>query len=271
MSFELISVKKTNWFSQLIVSMPFLQFNRPVGVSGMLQYYDKVVRGTQQEDSLVIVQFLKGMVGKRFSFLNYYKEIPVSYNATLLTVENEMAEFELHEYQAKVISMERKALIYSHMESPFKEDILGEAFYINPAKKKVILCKFEYAKIRSDMRRFVRVVLDRPVEADMIFEDEIIKCNVKDLSLGGAAMHLLSRERLFPGLELNLFLKLPDISNSEIKEVGMSATVIKVTGESAPFTCILEFHPEKHSQQEISYYINQRQVEIIKELKELNL
>lgn len=237
----------------------------------MLQYFDKVVRGTLQEDSLMIVQFLKGMIGKRFSFLNYYKEIPVSYDATLLTVENEMAEFELHEYQAKVITMERKALIYSHTESPFKEDILGEAFYINTQKKKVILCKFEYAKIRSDMRRFVRVVLDKPVEADLVFDDDIIKANAKDISLGGAAMHLMSRDRLVPGLELNLFLKLPDLTNGSIIEVGMSATVIKVTGECAPFACFLEFHPEKHSQQQISYYINQRQVEIIKELKELIL
>lgn len=237
----------------------------------MLQYSDKVVRGTEREDSLVIIQFLKGMVGKRFSFLNYYKEIPVSYDSTLLNVEDEMAEFELHEYQAKVIQIERKVLIHSHTESPFKEDILGEAFYINTLKKKVILCKFEYAKIRSDMRRFVRVMLDSPVEADLIFENDIIKGNVKDLSLGGAAMHLMSRERLFPGLELNLFLKLPDISRGTIIEVGMSATVVKVIGESAPFHCILEFHPEKHSQQQISYYINQRQVEIIKELKELNL
>lgn len=237
----------------------------------MPQYSEKIVRGTPREDSLVIVQFLKGMIGKRFSFLNYYKEIPVSYDATLVNVENEMAEFELHEYQAKIISMDRKSLIHAHPESPFKEDILGEAFYINALKKKVILCKFEYAKIRSDMRRFVRVQLDRPVEADLILENDIIKGNVKDISLGGASMHLASCDRLSPGKELNLFLKLPDISNGTINEVGMSATIIKLDGVEAPFTCILEFHPEKHSQQQVSYYINQRQVEIIKELKELNL
>ena len=237
----------------------------------MPQYSDKIIRGTAHEDTLVIVQFLKGMVGKRFSFLNYYKEIPVSYDATLLNVENEMAEFELHEYQAKVISMDRKALIHAHPESPFREDILGEAFYINALKKKVILCKFEYAKIKSDMRRFVRVQLDRPVEAELIIESDILKGNVKDISLGGASLNLMSSERLIAGLELNIFLKLPDISSGKINEVGMSATIIKVIGENAPYTCILEFHPEKHSQQQISYYINQRQVEIIKELKELNI
>lgn len=71
-------------------------------------YYDDVVRGSEREDGLLIVQFLKGMVGQTFSFLNYYKEIPVSFDARLVSVENEMAEFEVHEYQAKVISFEKR-------------------------------------------------------------------------------------------------------------------------------------------------------------------
>ena len=77
----------------------------------LFTYYDKVIRGTEHEDGLVIIQFLKGMVGQTFSFLNYYKEIPVSYDARLIFVENEMSEFEVHEYQAKVITLEKKALI----------------------------------------------------------------------------------------------------------------------------------------------------------------
>src|SRR5690242_14112240 len=105
----------------------------------MIQYFDTVTRGTATEDSLVIIQFLNGMIGQRFTFLNYYKEIPVSYDATLLSVENEMAEFEVHDYQAKVINIEKRALIYSHEKSPFKEDLVGEAFYVNIAKKRVVL------------------------------------------------------------------------------------------------------------------------------------
>ncbi|RII31456.1 MAG: PilZ domain-containing protein [Geobacter sp.] len=237
----------------------------------MFEYYDKVVKGTENEDSLVIVQFLKGMVGQRFSFLNYYKEIPVSYDATLLSVENEMAEFQVHEYQAKVITMERRALIYSHEKSAFREDMVGEAFYVNIAKKRVILCKFGYGKIWSDRRRFVRVLLDRPVEADLIFNEDIMKGNVKDISLGGAALSVMSIDNLTLGTDINVFLKLPDISAGSIIEVGLSATIVKIVGETSPFNCFIEFHSEKHSQQQIAYYINQRQVEIIKELKELNV
>jgi hypothetical protein len=234
----------------------------------MIQYFDKIVKGTEREDSQVIVQNLKEMVGASFSFLNYYKEIPVSYDAKLVNVDNEMAEFEVHDYQAKVISLEHKALIRSHNKFSFREDVFGEAFYVNVARKKVILCNFGYAKIRSDMRRFVRVLLDRPLEADLMVAEDILKGSVKNLSLGGASIDVMSKELLPGGLDINIFLRLPDISGGPIHEVGVSATVVKVTGEDAPYTCILEFHPEKQSQQQISYYINQRQVEIIKELKE---
>lgn len=236
----------------------------------MFQYYDKIVRGTGQEDMLVILQSLEGMIGERFSFLNYYKEIPVSYDATLLSVENEMAEFAIHEYQAKVINIERKALIHSHPKSLFKEDMIGEAFYVNSVKKRVILCKFAYAHIRSEMRKFVRVMLDRPVEADLIIDGDILKGNVKDISLSGAAMHIMSVESLVAGQEVKLLLKLPDLNSNSVAEVAMGASILKIVGESAPYTCIIEFHSEKNSQQRISYYINQRQVEIIKELREIN-
>jgi hypothetical protein len=240
-------------------------------VPEVFQYYDNVVRGTEREDMLVILQFMQGMIGQKFSFLNYYKEIPVSYDATLLSVENEMAEFAVHEYQAKVINMEKQTLIHHHQMSSFPEDIIGEAFYVSSAKKRVILCNFGYAKIRSDMRRFVRVVLDKPVEAEIIFESDILKGSVKDISLGGAAIETISSDLLQPGLDINIFLKLPEQNGESKLEVGMSATIVKVVDTSAPYICYVEFHAEKHSQQHIAYYINQRQVEIIKELKDLNL
>ncbi|GFE61122.1 PilZ domain-containing protein [Geobacter sp. AOG2] len=237
----------------------------------MFQYFDQIIKGTEREDSLVVIQNLKEMIGKNFSFLNYYKEIPVSYDAKLVNVDNEMAEFEVHEYQAKVIALEHKALIRAHEKFSFREDMVGEAFYVNVARKKVILCNFGYAKIKSDMRRFVRVVLDKPLEAELIVEDDILKGSIRDVSLGGASIIVASREQLPQGREISMFLKLPDISSGSIHEVGVTATVIKVTGDNAPYNCFVEFYPEKHSQQQISYYINQRQVEIIKELKEQTL
>ncbi len=236
----------------------------------MFQYYDKAIRGNEKEDGPVILQFMKGMIGQKFSFLNYYKEVPISYEAILLNVENEMAEFSVHEYQAKVINLEKMTLIHSHPRNAFPEDMIGEVFYVDSASKCVILRNFGYSRIRSSMRRYVRVLLDRYVEAELVFERDILIGNVKDISLGGVALRTMSVGLLVPGLDVNMFLKLPDTNGKPLLEVGMCATILKVVGADAPFTSLIEFHAEKRSQQQIAYYINQRQVEIIKELKDLH-
>lgn len=236
----------------------------------LLTYYDKVVRGTEKEDSLIIVQYLKGLVGETFSFLNYYKEIPVSYDAKLLSVENDMAEFEVHAYQAKVMSIEKKVLIRSHPKIPVVEDMAGDAFYVNIAKKRVILTRFHYAKIRSETRKYVRVCLDgRHVDADIHLTDNaVISGAIKDISLGGIAFELSELYGIEAGQDLNLILKIESQDTSKIMEIGASCTIMRIIGEEQPFTCIAEFHSDRHSQQALAYYINQRQVEIIKELKE---
>lgn len=235
----------------------------------MSTHYVHVIKGTELEDTRVILQFLKGMVGQRFSLLNYFKQIPVSFDAVLLNVENQMAEFAIHEYQSKAIERERKALIRAHAKSPFREDIVGEAFYVSAIKKRAILCKFWYANNLAGMRRFVRVQLDKPVEADLVCDDEVLKGYIKVMSLGGAALELPSCGSLLTGTEINLYLKLPDLTSTTVVETSLNATVVKATSEETPCTCILEFHIEKHSQQQLAHFINQRQVEIIRELKNL--
>lgn len=233
-------------------------------------YYDKVIRGTEHEDGLVIIQFLKGMVGQTFSFLNYYKEIPVSYDARLISVENEMAEFEIHEYQAKVIALEKKVLIRAHANSSVSDDLVGEVFYVNTARKKAILTRFHYAKIHSDLRRFVRVCLDgRRADVDIYLDDDIISASVRDISLGGVALKLSNATGIEPGKEVNLILKLEAHEDASLREIGAACIITRLLGSAPDYTCILEFHPDRHSQQALAYYINQRQVEIIRELKEL--
>lgn len=237
-----------------------------------LAYYDKVIRGTEKEDFHLIVQFLKEMVGQTFSFLNYYKEIPVSYDARLLSVENDMAEFEIHEYQAKVMALEKKVLIHSHPKIPVDEDLVGEVFYVSAARKRAILTRFHYAKIRSELRRFVRVCLEgRNAGVDVHLGDgaAVLAGTITDISLGGIALLLPDKTGLESGQDVNLILKLESPDTTEISEIGALCTVVRVTGDSPPYTFIAEFHSDRHSQQALAYYINRRQVEIIKELKEL--
>lgn len=238
----------------------------------MSQYFDKIMKGTEREDNLVILQFLKTAVGQRFSFLNYYKEIPISFYATLLSVENGMAEFELHEYQAKVISLKKMTLIHSHPKSPFCEDIVASVFNVNTEKKRAIIYKFAYAKIHSELRRFVRVTLDSNATIQLFFENKMkLSGQIMDLSLGGAAVSIKADEMLATGVDVDILLTLPE-ANNRFTEISLGAKIIKIIADEANkdvVNCMLEFYFEKTAQQQITFYINQRQVSIIKELKTL--
>ena len=47
--------------------------------------------------------------------------------------------------------------------------------------------------------------------------------------------------------------------------------MIKVEGEDGVSSCVMEFVSDKRTQQLMSYFINQRQVEIIRDLKDITL
>ena len=234
----------------------------------MIRYFDSIVRGTPREDTLVILQNLKSMVGQSFSLLNYYKEIPVSYDAVLRSVENEMAEFSVHEYQAKVASIEKRCLIRRPEKSQVNNDLIGEVFYANSLRKTIILCNFGFAQINSISRRYVRVCLDSPINADLLTDDDLVTGKVRDLSLGGAAVILNDPGPIQAGMDISVILKLHDLDSNFVKEVGVGANVVRIVGDGPDYECILAFTTEQHNQRDISYFINQRQVQIIKELKE---
>lgn len=235
----------------------------------MNSHYNKIIKGTEHEDGLVIAQALKGMVGNTFTLLNYYKELPFTYSARLINIENDMAEFELHELQAKLISRDHKTIIRAHSKMSIREDILGEVFYVNVARKTAILCKFCYVRVNSDDRKYVRVLLDKPIGADIITDDMVVNGVIRNISLGGGYLESDESCHFSPGDEITIILRLSDITTGEIREIAVPGTLIKILNDTSPITYVLEFNPGKTSQQVISYFINQRQVEIIKELKDL--
>jgi hypothetical protein len=198
--------------------------------------------------------------------------MPVSYDAKLLSVENCMSEIDIHEYQAKVINIKKSVLIRAHEKNSVKDDMVGEAFYVNVSKKKTILTNFRYAKIRSDQRRFVRVDLDgKNADVDLIVAEDAdpIKASIKDISLGGIALNTPEIRGLESAMEVIANLKLVSSDGQPLRNVMARCIVSSIIGEKPPYVCIMEFHPEFNAQQALAHYINQRQVEIIKELKEL--
>jgi len=96
---------------------------------------------------------------------------------------------------------------------------------------------FPLCKIRSGLRRFVRVCLEgRKADVDIHPGDgaTVIPASINDISLGGISLRLNEKNGLEPGQDVNLILKLESPDASGITEIGALCTIVRVTGDSPP-------------------------------------
>ena len=100
------------------------------------------------EQILGVINAIKsGRLKNDIQLLNYFREVPVSYPATIETVENDFAEFLVNPIQAVVISFEKVTVLKS---SHFLRDVIAYVNYVNVEKSRIVLSSFSYALVRAD-------------------------------------------------------------------------------------------------------------------------
>ena len=212
------------------------------------------------EQILGVINAIKsGRLKNDIQLLNYFREVPVSYPATIETVENDFAEFLVNPIQAVVISFEKVTVLKS---SHFLRDVIAYVNYVNVEKSRIVLSSFSYALVRADRRMSVRVELNELLYATFSHQNGKVQGKLLDMSLTGVSI-LVAAD---PGIPLSeqgkLAVHLPTDT------IDVTATLLKVV--HAPEGCRLVFEMEstRAAEMSISQYIFRRQLEIIKELKE---
>jgi hypothetical protein len=217
----------------------------------------------EAEDSVQIIATLaaiqKGKLKNDLKLLNYFREIPVSYPASVESVEENFAELLVHQVQAVVISFEKVTVLKS---SHFPRDVIANVNYVNIEKSRIVLSSFSYALVRADRRMSVRVELSEPIYASFSSEGTVLPGRLHDMSLTGISVNV-SEE---PGISLaqkgELAVTLP------IGTITVPASLLKVLAVEGGFRLVFEIAATRATEHSISQYIFQRQVEIIKELKD---
>lgn len=229
----------------------------------MNDLYQRVQFKDEDTDSAEIVGILaamkQGKIPNDIKLLNYFKEIPVSYGATLLTVEETSAEFQVHQIQAVVMAEEKVTVLKS---AAFRRDVLANVTYVNVGKSRIVLSRFSYAVVRADRRMSVRVELTDPIFASFVSPSGEASGRLNDMSLTGICINAPND----PGIPIselgNLTVILP------IGTISLPATLLKVTHQEDGFRLAFQLEASRETEKHISRYIFQRQVEIIKELKD---
>jgi len=200
-----------------------------------------------------------GRLKNDLKLLNFFREIPVSYGATVETMEDSSVELMAHQIQAVVISFEKVTVLKS---SHFPKDVIANANYVNVEKSRIVLSNFSYALVRADRRMSVRVELSEPIYASFSACELTTGGRLHDMSLTGVSINVSED----PGIALSqtgeLAVTLP------IGTITVPASLLKTSTADDGFRLVFEIEATRATELSISKYILQRQVEIIRELKD---
>ena len=196
---------------------------------------------------------------------NVYKEMPITYPATICEIRGHHIELQTCELQLAAISLCQEAYIQSpRVGIP----LLGRLEAIDIRRGTVQLSNFSHTEMHVNNRSTVRVRFKKPISILAFAGSNKISGVIHDISLGGCCINTLTRHGLENAENLQIALKLMEHTTGLGLCMQIPCTLIRITGNVPPFMCILRFDHTPQSEQLLSIYIYQRQLEILKELRE---
>lgn len=229
----------------------------------MRDQYQLLTVADVHRDTAAIVGVLKGIkegsLSNDLRLLNYYREIPVGYDATINYIDEDLVELKVHQHQAVVMYAEKMTFLRS---SHFPHDVAGKVYKVNIDKCVALLTRFSYAQIRAERRRFVRVEIEGKFEVSFKGEGKSISGRLHDISVSGLSM--ISNDKHDADLEMpgTVYLSLP---NGRLEITGK---LLKRLSHDEQWKYVFELETDSRIDTAISQFIFQQQVEIIRELKD---
>jgi hypothetical protein len=225
--------------------------------------------GMDEKEQQALIQCFEKLAAldsvPKITLTNIYKEIPISYPATICDIKSDHIELCTNELQLAAISQCHEVYIRApHLEGP----VIGRLHSIDLRRSVVRLCKFSYAALEEDKRVTLRVRFRRPISIMMHVGAEKISGVIHDISLGGCCLNTFVRMNFERPRTVEIELKLIDQKSGEVCIMRIPSSIIRIEGDAPLFRCALRFEHSPQSESFLSTFINQRQLEILKELRE---
>ena len=227
--------------------------------------YSTRIQKTFDEDQAEIVSILKANPKKVVKLINFYKGLPLSYPATIDSVDRGTVDLDVQAEQAFAIEKNRAAFIRSPL---FKHDVLAHLQYVNIKKKAATFAKFSYVEVMAERRNFIRMAPEPYPDTAIESPQGIIEGTLCDLSLSGLNISIDHSCPLERGTETVIRFTLRNLDQSICIDVTVPATLIAITGDTLPRNYTFSINPGKLLERQLSQYIFQRQIEIIGEIKD---
>ncbi|MSN24333.1 MAG: hypothetical protein GJV46_00540 [Geobacter sp.] len=231
--------------------------------------FDTRIQKTSIEDhseimSVFITAFRKEP-NLEIQLINYYKGMPLSFNARISRIENGTLELKVYPQQAVAISDDHYTFIRSKL---FKYDIVAKAFDVDIRQKTVSLRDLSYVEICAERRNHIRLRVNPPIDALYTTSQGTVRGEIIELSTAGAIMAVDYTVDIGTFEGGKLLFKLPESDHKTFCHIKVPARIITVMDISMPLHFIFSIAGDKTAEKNIAKYLFNRQIEIIRMLKD---
>jgi c-di-GMP-binding flagellar brake protein YcgR len=233
--------------------------------------YSTRIKKSFDDDMADIVLWLKEAAAKGnndLRLVNYYKGLPLCYPAQIVSVDRDTLELDIHQQQAVAIDRDRQTFIKC---KGMADCILANAQYVNISKQAASLQRFTFVEIMAERRNAIRLELEPATDAAFVADGTTVNGQLFDLSINGAAVRIAKQSTISDDLTTSLQFMLPNLVQQSLAITKVSARLVGVTDEDDATLCRFDITPDKQVEQLLAQYIFQRQVELIRELKDAAL
>ncbi|GFO68656.1 hypothetical protein GMLC_22350 [Geomonas limicola] len=199
------------------------------------------------------------------TLINIYKELPITHPASICEIRGHHVELSTSNLQLAAIAQCNEVFI----RAPYLEKAVhGRLESIDIRRNLVRLWDFSSVELEAENRQTVRVRLHKPIGVILHCGTDRISGAVQDISLGGCCINTLVRVSIEQARELRVELKIIDKATGLPNCTRIPCTLVHCSGDAAPFRCAFRFQHDQQTEQLLAGLVNQRQLEILKELRD---
>jgi hypothetical protein len=232
-------------------------------------YYNTTTTTTVEDDRAAIIAGFQDIIkrGSRPSFrlVNYYKGLPICYPATIVDIDRGTLDLDVHQQQAVAIEATGCAFIKCDY---FPSPIFAEVQSSDVRRMTASLKNFAFVEIMAERRDSLRLQLGQPTVAEIKGDAHLLTGKLLDISLGGFSVRTEERCPIGMGEEVDLRIMVPNLLQNTATKIETRACHIATVSEPDNDVCRFSFQVDAQNESVISRFIFQRQVEIIREIKE---
>lgn len=232
-------------------------------------YSTRIQTTFDDDQAAILMTFLENRTvkdGSNVRLTNYFKGLPITYPATIIGVERGILDLDVNQQQAIAMASDHYTLIRSTL---FSHPIVAHVQYVNIKKHVASLSNLCFVEVLAEKRTAVRLHLEPPVRAAILHGGLEITGELMDISVQGLAISTDDYAMMETGAQMSVKFILPDPVLMTQTQITVPATLVAIAGDASPYRYKFRISPEKQQEQLISRYSFQRQVEIIRGLKEL--